>query len=94
MAEKNEQAGRGGRPGCRCPLGRLARRHPVISAAAAFIGAGLVIFGLEWFQPQKLCLNKTVNEPVPGVIQTGAVGQQSLACITAPPGPCGRRGRP
>jgi hypothetical protein len=94
MAEKNEQAGRGGRPGWRCPLGRLARRHPVISAAAAFIGAGLVIFGLEWFQPQKLFLNKTVNEPVPGVIQTGPVGQQSLACITGSARPMWPSGRP
>ena len=51
MAEKNEKAGRGGRLGRRWPLGRLARRHPVISAAAV-IGVGLVIFGLVWFQPQ------------------------------------------
>jgi len=66
MAEKNEEAGRGGRPGGRWPLGRLARRHPVISATAAFLGVGLVIFGLVWFQPQKLFLNQTVNERVPG----------------------------
>ena len=77
MAEKNEQPGRGGRPRRRWPLGRLARRHPVISAAAAFIGVGLVIFGLVWFQPQKLFLNKTVNEPVPGVIQTAPAGETS-----------------
>jgi hypothetical protein len=52
MAEKMTRAGRGGRAGRRWPLGRLARRHPVISAAAAFIGVGLVVFGLVWFQPQ------------------------------------------
>ena len=52
MAEKDEQAGCGGRTGGRWPLGRLARRHPVISATAAFIGIRLVIFGLVWFQPQ------------------------------------------
>jgi Electron transfer DM13 len=89
MAEKNEQPGRGGRPRRRWPLGRLARRHPVISAAAAFIGVGLVIFGLVWFQPQKLFLNKTVNEPVPGVIQTAPAGETSrnpAAGRSPPPG--------
>jgi hypothetical protein len=66
MAETNRKPGRGGRPGGRWPLDRLARRHPVISATAALIGVGLVIFGLVWFQPQKLFLNQTVNERVPG----------------------------
>jgi hypothetical protein len=31
---------------------------------------GLVIFVLLWFQPQKLFLSKTVNEPVLGIIET------------------------
>ena len=35
---------------------------------------GLVIFVLLWFQPQKLFLNKTVNEPVPGIIDTAPAG--------------------
>ena len=90
MAEKNDEAGRGRRPGGRWPLGRLARRHPVISATAAFVGVGLVIFGLVWFQPQKLFLNKTVNEPVPGVIQTAPAGETSrnaTAGRSPPPGP-------
>jgi hypothetical protein len=73
MAEKNTKPGRGGRPGRRWPLGRPARRHPVMSAAA-LIGVGLIIFVLAWFQPQKLFLNKTVNEPLPGVIQTASAG--------------------
>ncbi len=89
MAEKNEEAGRGGRPGRRWPLGRLARRHPVISGAAAVIGVGLVIFGLVWFQPQKLFLNKTVNEPTPRVIQTAPAGdpdRDATAGRSPPPG--------
>ncbi len=76
MAEKNRKPGRGGRPGTRWSPGWLARRHPVISAAAV-IGAGLIIFVLAWFQPQKLFLNKTVNESVPGVIQTAPAGETS-----------------
>ena len=77
MAEQNRVPGRGGRPGRRWSLGRLARRHRFIGAAAAFIGVGFIIFVLLWFQPQKLFLNKTISEPVPGVIQTAPAAGQS-----------------
>ena len=75
MAEESRKPGRGSRPGGRSSLGRLAHWHPFISASAALIGAGLVIFVLVWFQPQKLFLNKTVNEPAPGVIATAPAGE-------------------
>ena len=75
MAEKHTKADRGGAAGRRWSPGRFARTHPVISAAAAFIGVGLIIFVLVWFQPQKLFLNKTISEPVPGVIQTAPAGE-------------------
>src|SRR5215831_14942829 len=75
MAEQNRVPGRGGRPGRRWSLGRLARRHRFIGAAAAFIGVGFIIFVLLWFQPQKLFLNKTISEPAPGVIQTAQAGE-------------------
>jgi hypothetical protein len=75
MAEESRKPGRGGRPGRRWSLGRLAHRHPFISAAAALIGVGLVIVVPVWFQPQKLFLNKTVNEPTPGVIATTPAGE-------------------
>ena len=77
MAEDGTEPGRGGRPGRRWPLGGLARRHPFITGAAALFGVGLITFVLVWFQPQKLFLNKTVNEPVPGVIQTAPAGETS-----------------
>jgi hypothetical protein len=77
MAEKNRKPGRDRRPGRRWPLGRLARRHRFLIAAAAFTGAGVLIFVLVWFQPQKLFLNKSVNEPVPGVIPTAPAGETS-----------------
>jgi len=77
MAENCTKPGRGGQPGRRWPLGRPVRRHPFISGVAAFIGMGLIIFVLVWFQPQKLFLNKTVSEPVPGVIQTAPAGETS-----------------
>src|SRR6266576_5465470 len=89
MAKENRKPGRGGQPGGRWPLGRLARRHRFISAAAAFIGVGLIIFVLLWFQPQKLFLNKTISEPVPGVIQTALAGEANhnpTAGQSPPPG--------
>jgi len=88
MAEKDGETGRGGRLGRRWPPSRLARRHPVIGAAVV-VGAGLIIFVLAWFQPQKLFLNRTVNEPVPGVIQTAPASETSpkaSAGQASPPG--------
>jgi len=52
MATEHRKPGRRGRPGKRWPPGRLAREHPFISAAAALIGVGLVVFVLLWFQPE------------------------------------------
>jgi electron transfer DM13 len=85
---ENRKPGHGGRPGRRWPPGGLARRHPFISASA-LIGAGLVIFVLLWFQPQKLFLNKTVNDPVPGVVDTAPAGEANrnpTADQSSPPG--------
>jgi electron transfer DM13 len=73
MARENRNPD--GRPGRRWSLARLARRHRFISAVAASIGVGFIILVLLWFQPQKLFLNKTVSEPVPGVIQTAPAGE-------------------
>jgi Electron transfer DM13 len=86
MAESNSKVGRGDRPGRRWPPGRLARRYRFISATAAFTGVGLLIFVLVWFQPQKLFLNKIVNEPVPGVIQTAGEANRNATAGRSPPG--------
>jgi hypothetical protein len=89
MAEKNRMAGHGGRPGRQWSLGRLARLRPFISGAAV-IGAGLVLFVLVWFQPQKLFLNKTVNEPGPGIMGTASAGEANSSAAagrSSSPGP-------
>jgi hypothetical protein len=88
MAEKTTRAGRGEWADRRWWLGRLARRHPFISAAAALIGVGLIAVVLVWFQPQKLFLNKTVNESVPGTVQTAPAGETGLNATAggSPPG--------
>jgi len=73
MTEKTGKAGHGGLARF-WPPGRLARKRPVINAAA-LAGVGVIIFVLVWFQPQKLFLNKTVSEPAPGVIATAPAGE-------------------
>ena len=89
MAEKNRMADHGGGPGRQWSLGRLGRRHPFIIGTAV-IGAGLVLFVLVWFQPQKLFLNKTVNEPGPGITGTAPAGEadsNAAAGRSSQPGP-------
>lgn len=44
----------------------LIRRHPRVAALAAFVAAGLLVFGVLWFEPHKLFVEKTVNEALPG----------------------------
>jgi Electron transfer DM13 len=87
MAEMNGKTGRGG-PARFWSLGRLTRRHPVIGAAALAV-VGLIVFVLAWFQPQKLFLNKTISEPVPGVIATAPAvetNHNATAGGSPPPG--------
>jgi electron transfer DM13 len=55
------------------------RRHRAVSATAGALGIGFVVFVLLWFEPQKLFLNKTVNEPLPGVIQINPAGTTPAA---------------
>jgi hypothetical protein len=86
MAEKNRKAGRGG-PARFWSSGLPAHRHPVLSAAAALVGVGVIIFVLVWFQPQKLFLNKTVSEPVPGVIATAPAGEEHRDATAGGPPP-------
>jgi Electron transfer DM13 len=53
------------------------RRHPVVSSGGALAVVGLVVFVLVWFQPQKLFLDQTVNEALPGLIGSPAVRASS-----------------
>jgi Electron transfer DM13 len=80
-----------GRPGVRGPVRRLVHRHPVMAAVAGIVGVGFIVFVLVWFQPQKLFLNNTVNEPVPGVLQTNPAeeGTATTGPAAATPGNTG-----
>jgi hypothetical protein len=41
--------------------------HPYVTASIALVGGALLVFVLAYFQPQKLFITKTVNEPSPAV---------------------------
>jgi hypothetical protein len=63
---------------------RLVRRHPKLSVLLAFLAVALVAFVLVWFQPQKLFYDRTVNEALPGVIQTGGGSVPAAPSAPAP----------
>jgi len=91
MATDNSKPGRGGQPGTRSPPGRLARRHPFISAAA-LTGVGLVIFVLLWFQPRKTVPQQDRQRA--GTGGTGLLGAHTIARLLAGAhrvSRCGRR---
>ena len=83
MLEERRTAGQVRRPKRRRPIRRLVRRHPIFTATVGIVGVGLLVFVLVWFQPQKLFLDKTVNESLPGVVQTAPAVPTPSA---APPG--------
>src|SRR5436190_116965 len=63
---------------------RLIRRHWLITGAACAVIVGLGVFTLVWFQPQKLIIDKTVNEGLPGTVSSAAPSSApSSAPITA-----------
>jgi Electron transfer DM13 len=64
----------------------VVRRHPRAVAAAAILGLGALVFGLVWFEPQKLITEDRVSEALPGAPAAG-MG----AAETAPSGQGGPR---
>jgi hypothetical protein len=48
------------------------RRHRFVTSAAGVVVVGLGVFVLLWFQPQKLFINKTVNEDLPPGLSVSA----------------------
>jgi hypothetical protein len=50
----------------------IVRRHPRVTLGILGLGLALFVFGIIWFEPQKLFLEDRVDEAPPGVAQ--AVG--------------------
>ena len=46
-------------------IGRFFARHRLLVGSTGVLLIGLIVFVLLWFQPQKLFIEKTVNEQVP-----------------------------
>jgi hypothetical protein len=44
----------------------VVRRHPRAIVIGAVLGLGPLVFGLVWFEPQKLFVEDRVNETLPG----------------------------
>lgn len=60
------------------------RRHPVLSSGVALAVVGLAVFVLVWFQPQKLFLDQTVNEALPGVVASPSLDSSSPSPVPSP----------
>lgn len=54
----------------------VVRRHPRAVAIAAVLGLGALVFGLLWFEPQKLFVEDRVSEVLPGAPAVGMGGTQ------------------
>jgi Electron transfer DM13 len=52
------------------------RRHPRAVAVSAVLGLGALVFGLVWFEPQKLFVEDRVSEALPGAPAAGMGGAQ------------------
>jgi hypothetical protein len=63
----------------------FVRRHLLVTGVGAVLGAGLIVFVVLWFEPQKYFLNQTVNEAAPGVILSPQGAGNSSAVTPAAP---------
>lgn len=54
----------------------IIRRHPRTTLVVILVGIALLVFGILWFEPQKLFLEDRVNEAAPGM-PAGSTGMES-----------------
>jgi hypothetical protein len=64
----------------------IVRRHPGATLVAALVGIALLVFGIIWYEPQKLFLEERVDEALPGMAagSTGMEAQMEAAEGGAP----------
>jgi hypothetical protein len=59
------------------PLGpSIVRRHPRATLVIVLVGIALLLFGILWFEPQKLFLEERVDEALPGMA-AGSTGMEA-----------------
>ena len=50
----------------------IVRRHPRATMVVALVAVALLVFGIIWFEPQKLFVEQRVDEALPGAAAPGA----------------------
>lgn len=68
----------------------IVRRHPRIATTVVALGVGVLVFGIIWFEPQKLFIEERVDEALPGAAtaagnMAGANSQMSEMATPADP---------
>jgi hypothetical protein len=53
----------------------IVRRHPRATLIVALVGVALLVFGIVWFEPQKLFIEERVDEALPGAAAPPAGGE-------------------
>ena len=64
-------------------IGGLIGRHKLASGVAGFLAVGLAIFVVVWFQPQKIVLEKSVNEAPPAPVASASTPGAPSAALVA-----------
>jgi hypothetical protein len=54
----------------------IVRRHPRTTLLLVLLGVALLIFGLVWFEPQKLFIQERVDQSLPGAAPGAQQGSQ------------------
>jgi hypothetical protein len=54
----------------------IVRRHPRATLVLVLVGIALLLFGILWFEPQKLFLEERVDEALPGM-PAGSTGMEA-----------------
>jgi hypothetical protein len=54
----------------------IVRRHPRATLVIVLVGIALLLFGILWFEPQKLFLEERVDEALPGM-PAGSTGMEA-----------------
>ena len=62
-------------------LRSFAASHRLAVTTASVVAIGLIVFVLVWFQPQKLFINRTVNEALPQTTPAGTSTRNAASIL-------------
>jgi hypothetical protein len=64
----------------------MIRSHPRTTLIVALLGVGLLLFGVLWFEPQKLITEDRIDEALPGASTEGLPGEGSSEMVSGAAG--------